>query len=516
MLKLNDLRIGVRLGGGFALILVLLATVMAIGVWRLTGLAEATRAMMGQPLTKERLAQEWFRSVAVGVVRGRAIAKSSDPSLEGLFADDVKASTARGNEISRELEPLLNTPQEKALLETVMDKRKAYLASRDSLMKFKREGNAEEANRIHDSAFLPAATAYIAAMQGFLDSQAEQIKTIGTAVDENAAQGRWLVLLIGSAAAVFGALFAWRLTRSITHPIDNATRLADAVAGGDLTARVGAASEGRDELARLMGSLEAMTGSLRTLVGQVRQSTDSIGTASSEIASGNKDLSARTEQTASNLEQAASSMEQLNSTVRQTADSARQANQLASSAADVALRGGTVVSQVVQTMDDIQSSSRKVVDIIGVIDAIAFQTNILALNAAVEAARAGEQGRGFAVVAGEVRTLAQRCAEAAKEIKGLIGASVEKVENGSQLVANAGSTMGEIVTAVRGVSAMVGEIAAASAEQSQGIHQVNASVTQLDEMTQRNAALVEQSAAAAESLREQVNALSKVVSTFRL
>jgi methyl-accepting chemotaxis protein len=255
---------------------------------------------------------------------------------------------------------------------------------------------------------------------------------------------------------------------------------------------------------------------LRGLVGQIRQSADSIQVASAEVASGNADLSVRTEQAASNLQQTASSMEQLTGTVRQSADSASTANQLASSAATVAQRGGQVVSQVVSTMDEINTSSKKIVDIIGTIDGIAFQTNILALNAAVEAARAGEQGRGFAVVASEVRSLAQRSAEAAKEIKALIGASVDKVASGSKLVQDAGSTMTEIVASVQRVTDIIGEITAAAAEQSAGIGQVNTAVTQHDQMTQQNAALVEESAAAAESLKDQAQRLAGVVGTFRL
>jgi methyl-accepting chemotaxis protein len=302
--------------------------------------------------------------------------------------------------------------------------------------------------------------------------------------------------------------------QSICRPMTEAQALAASIARGDLTNQI--TLSGRDESTQLMQALSNMQESLRALVGQVRNSTDSISTASAEIATGNQDLSARTEQTASNLQQAASSMEQLTGTVKQSADSARQANQLASSAAEVAARGGSVVSQVVTTMDEINASSKKISDIIGVIDGIAFQTNILALNAAVEAARAGEQGRGFAVVAGEVRSLAQRSAQAAREIKALIGASVEKVDSGSRLVADAGKTMQEIVGSVQRVSDIIGEITAASSEQSDGIGQVNTAVTQLDQMTQQNAALVEESAAAAESLRDQAQRLASVVATFRL
>jgi len=303
-------------------------------------------------------------------------------------------------------------------------------------------------------------------------------------------------------------------SNSIVRPIREARTIAQGIAAGDLTARI--AVEGRDEAAQLLGALAAMQTALRGMVGQVRESAESIQTASAEVASGNADLSQRTEEAASSLQQTASSMTQLTGTVRQSADAAAQANQLASSASAVASRGGEVVSQVVSTMDEINTSSKKIADIIGVIDGIAFQTNILALNAAVEAARAGEQGRGFAVVAGEVRSLAQRSAEAAKEIKSLIGTSVDKVETGARLVQDAGSTMNEIVASVQRVSDIIGEITAAASEQSSGIGQVNTAVTQLDQMTQQNAALVEESAAAAESLKDQAQKLAKVVSTFRL
>jgi methyl-accepting chemotaxis protein-2 (aspartate sensor receptor) len=310
-----------------------------------------------------------------------------------------------------------------------------------------------------------------------------------------------------------GAGLFWMMGRWVSQPLNQLGSAIAAVAEGDLTQPV--RSERRDEIGTLMRHVESMRGRLAQSIGAVRQSVESISTASVEIAQGNNDLSGRTEQAASSLQQTASSMEQLTGTVKQTADSARTANQLASSAAEVASKGGSVVSQVVATMDDIQTSSRKIADIIGVIDGIAFQTNILALNAAVEAARAGEQGRGFAVVASEVRSLASRSAEAAKEIKSLIGASVEKVDSGSKLVADAGHTMTEIVASVRRVNDMIGEITAAAAEQSTGLGHVNASVSQLDQMTQQNAALVEQSAAAAESLKQQAAKLAEAVHRFQ-
>ena len=404
--------------------------------------------------------------------------------------------------------------EEKKLMAAVAEARKGYLGVRDAIMAAKRDGKAEEANRIFDSQFGAASGAYVQRMQSYLDFQRKTIDIAAQNIERSASQGRARMLAVGFVALALGAAFAWLLTRSITQPVVQATRLADSVARGNLSQQIDV--QGRDEIAGLMRSLVAMTASLQTMVASVRASSDSIGTASAEIATGNQDLSARTEQTASNLQQAASSMEQLTGTVKQSADSARQANQLASSAAEVAARGGLVVSQVVATMDDINASSKKIADIIGVIDGIAFQTNILALNAAVEAARAGEQGRGFAVVASEVRSLAQRSAEAAKEIKGLIGASVEKVEGGSKLVADAGRTMTEIVGSVKRVSDIIGEITAAATEQSQGIGEVNGSVAQLDQMTQQNAALVEQSAAAAESLKEQAVKLAGVVASFQL
>jgi methyl-accepting chemotaxis protein len=319
--------------------------------------------------------------------------------------------------------------------------------------------------------------------------------------------------LVGITLAIFLPLM-WVTLRSICGPLDQAVAVATRIASGDLSGRV--AAEGRDEPARLMKALADMQASLRGLVGQVRESSESIEVASSEVASGNADLSQRTELAAGNLQRTASSMEQLTATVLSSADSAHTANQLASSAAEVAARGGSVVEKVVSTMNEINASSKKIADIIGVIDGIAFQTNILALNAAVEAARAGEQGRGFAVVAGEVRNLAQRSAEAAKEIKSLIGTSVGKVETGSKLVHDAGTTMSEIVASVQRVTDIIGEISAASSEQSQGIGEVKRAIGEVDQMTQQNAALVEESAAAAESLKAQAAKLAGVVSTFRL
>jgi len=324
---------------------------------------------------------------------------------------------------------------------------------------------------------------------------------------------RWILgILIGCVA--LGLLLAIVIARIVSAPLTHAVKIAQSVASGDLTSRIEAQTN--DETGQLLEALKEMNDSLVKIVGEVRTGTDTIATASGQIATGNQDLSSRTEEQASSLEQTAASMEELTSTVKQNADNARQANQLAVSASEVAIKGGSVVGQVVDTMGSINASSRKIVDIIGVIDGIAFQTNILALNAAVEAARAGEQGRGFAVVASEVRSLAQRSAAAAKEIKTLIGDSVEKVEEGSRQVAEAGRTMEEIVDSVKRVTDIMGEITAASQEQTSGIEQINQAITQMDQVTQQNAALVEEAAAAAGSLQEQATSLVKAVSVFRL
>ncbi|NBQ69921.1 MAG: HAMP domain-containing protein [Nitrosomonadaceae bacterium] len=333
------------------------------------------------------------------------------------------------------------------------------------------------------------------------------------------AQGHYETIFMASVAAMIlgvslAMIIGFLIIRAIVGPLNEAITVANAVASGDLTSRIEVNST--NETGRLLQALRTMNDNLVDLVGKVRMGTDQISTASGEIASGNSDLSQRTEEQASSLEETASSMEELTSTVKQNADNARQANQLAAGASEVAMKGGAVVGQVVQTMSSINESSKKIVDIISVIDGIAFQTNILALNAAVEAARAGEQGRGFAVVATEVRTLAQRSAAAAKEIKELISDSVAKVEDGTRLVDEAGATMDEIVGAVKRVTDIMSEISAASQEQSSGIEQVNQAVTQMDEVTQQNAALVEEAAAAAESMQEQAQALIQAVSTFKL
>jgi methyl-accepting chemotaxis protein len=513
---MNHLNIGKRLALGFAVVLVLAACMAALASWRLAATAAATRQMMDEPLIKERLIADWNRNINGGVRRTMAIAKSSDTSLVELFKEDQAQSTKSSSELQDRIKALIRSPEEQALFDDVGKARVAYINSRDEIVRLKKDGQAEAADKLLTEVFLPSSKVYLERMQNFLDYQRQSIDKTAAGIDSANSNGRVLLLMFGLAMLAVGVVAAWSITRGITAPLAAANELAERVADRNLVPSGQGAPARADEIGQLQTTLRRMRESLADTIGGIRDVAESIGTASAEIASGNQDLSARTEKAASSLQQTASAMEELTSTVQQSAASAGQANSLAVSAANVAQRGGDVVGQVVHTMDEINASSRKIADIIGVIDGIAFQTNILALNAAVEAARAGEQGRGFAVVASEVRSLAGRSADAAKEIKSLIGSSVERVQAGSTLVAEAGRTMEELVGAVQRVKDIMSEISTATAEQSDGIAQVNLAITQLDQVTQQNAALVEESTAAAESLREQARTLTDAVGTFRV
>jgi len=510
----KQLRIGPRLGLAFGLVLVLLGIVAGVGIYSLQALDAAV----------ERIYVN--RTVPLGLVAdiNRLTNRNRFLLADMLLKPEPAHIQERDQELDENIQAIsdhLKTYQsqpldarEKQMLDELVVARSAFAqeglaAARKALA----AGDMAAAQAAYQraSALGRAVAKTLDALQ---DLQVDGAKLEYEGAHALQVRALWVSSVTTAVALGLGALLAWLIAHGITTPVQAAVRIAESVAAGDLSQRIEAS--GRDELAQLQRALSQMNDNLAQIVGQVRQSSDSIATGSSQIATGNADLSQRTEEQASNLQQTAASMEQMSATVRQNADVARTATQLAHTASGVAAKGGQVVAQVVHTMDEITASSRKIADIIGTIDGIAFQTNILALNAAVEAARAGEQGRGFAVVAGEVRLLAQRSAEAAKEIKNLISQSVEKVDSGSALVAEAGNTMGEIVAQVRRVADLIGEIDAASGEQAKGIGQVAEAVQQLDQVTQQNAALVEESAAAAESLKQQAAKLAEAVDVFKL
>jgi methyl-accepting chemotaxis protein len=511
---LSNMKIGQRLALGFALVLALSILIMAISILKLNAVAEAAEQMLDQPVKKERMISDWAGNIAVAVIRTSAIIKSSDTSLTEFFAKNTEETNAKASMYLKEVEPLMTSPEEKSTFAKMIALRGAYAGGRAEAVRLKSEGKVEESMQVHDKVYIPAAVAYQANIQSLVALQRKQVDDLQSQIQAIKSESRRTVILLGILSVAFGAICAWWLTRSITRPVQAAVSLARRVAAGDLTSRREAST--KDEVGALQDALADMNEHLLGLVTEIRSGSHAIATASSEIAAGNLDLSARTEQQAGSLEETASSMEELTSTVAQNAGNARQASVLATSASEVAGRGGVVVAQVVQTMASINASSKKIVDIIGVIDSIAFQTNILALNAAVEAARAGEQGRGFAVVATEVRSLAHRSAAAAKEIKVLIGDSVARVDDGAKLVDQAGATMNEIVGSVQRVNDIIAEITTATDEQTAGIGQINEAINQMDQVTQQNAALVEEAAAASNAMHEQAGQLLQAVSVFKL
>ncbi|WP_367066498.1 methyl-accepting chemotaxis protein [Oryzisolibacter sp. LB2S] len=511
-MRLNDIKVGTRLALSFGLVLLITATIAGIGVWRLQTLANETQRLTSTDNERLRAAVQWRQGIDQNWIRTRAALL--DPGNDRLAAWNAEmAETSKGVDVSRKVvERLLQSDEGRRMLGDIDRAREAYRGPRAEL--FKRKAAGEDVAPLVDSQLKPLSDAYIQTLTAL---EARQLMLYEQTRDQAvaaASTGRMILVAATVVALLLGAVAALLLSRSITAPLHLAVRRAGQIAEGDLTQPIDA--QGRDEAAALLGALRDMQASLTRVVADVRANAEGVATASSQIAQGNQDLSARTESQASALEETAASMEQLGATVRQNADNAAQANQLAMTASTVAVQGGEVVAEVVDTMRGINDASRKIADIIGVIDGIAFQTNILALNAAVEAARAGEQGRGFAVVAGEVRSLAQRSAEAAKEIKQLITDSVQRVEQGTQLVDRAGSTMTEVVGAIRRVTDIMGEISAASREQSSGVAQVGEAVTQMDQATQQNAALVEESAAAAGSLNQQAGELVRAVAVFKL
>ncbi len=511
---MNFFAIGVRLALAFAAVLMLTVITTGVAVWQLQQTATAAQGLIEAPLAKERLISDWYLYIHTAVRRTTAIAKSSDPVLATFFADEQKLSATTTTEILKKVEALMASDAERALFADISSARKVYSTSRDEVIRLKTDGKAQEADKLLESAFVPAARDYQAKVQALLSLQRKALDESAVPIKAASDQARLVLLALGCASLVLGGAGAMVMTRSITRPLAQALDEAKRVSQGDLTSHH--RSDARDEVGHLLNAMSDMQLSLSDVVQSVRQGSESVATASAEIAQGNNDLSARTEQQASALEQTTASMQALSATVKQNAGRATQANQLAMSASSVAVQGGAVVAQVVDTMRGINEASRKIADIIQVIDGIAFQTNILALNAAVEAARAGEQGRGFAVVASEVRSLAGRSAEAAKEIKSLIGTSVDRVANGTALVDQAGATMSQVVDSIQRVTDIMREISEASQEQATGVAQVGQAITQMDSATQQNAALVEEMAAAASSLKSQAQSLVQTVAVFRL
>jgi methyl-accepting chemotaxis protein len=512
-MNISNVRIGTRMGVAFGVVLLMMGAVILMGMSRLAQIGSTNDRMIDKDLVKADAANLINATTRANARRTMELFLAADAGEMAPTFEKIAANKKIIDEALVTLDRLIYLPEGRALLSQLTTMRGAYVKSFTRVGALLKAGNKDEAAQIMKSETLPA----LDAMQQPIDALTALQKKIvldGSAdVKSHIQTARSAMLILGTCAGILGAVLAWRITRSITIPLNAAVQVANTVARGDLTSRIDATTA--DETGQLLAALKRMNASLLDIVGRVRSGTDSIATASGQIAAGNLDLSSRTEEQASALEETASSMEELTSTVKQNADNARQANALAVSASETASQGGAVVADVVRTMGEINESSRQIVDIIGVIDSIAFQTNILALNAAVEAARAGEQGRGFAVVAAEVRNLAQRSAAAAKEIKGLIGASVERVEAGSKLVDQAGATMSAVVDSVRRVTDVIAEISAASAEQTAGIEQINQAIIQMDSVTQQNAALVEEAAAAAATMQDQAGNLAEVVSNFQ-
>ena len=509
-----DLRIGARLATAFAFVVLLLVAVVGVGLLRLTDLRDQLHLVVEDRYPKVLLATGIKNDVNLIVRNVRAMLIDKDESSVRKAAADNSAARARIVEAMDKLDSTLQAPETRRIFGEVREKRLAFVSDQDAFASLLASGNRDGAVELTLGRMREDQHDYQRTIDTLLAELGRQFEQAAAEGDQGFEFGRTVMLVLGGVAIGLAALMAWIVTRSITRPIGTAVQVARAVAAGDLRSEIRV--ETRDEAGQLLQALKEMNDGLVRIVMEVRQGSDSIATGSNQIASGNLDLSQRTDEQASNLQQTAASMEQLTGTVRTNAATARSASDVADSACRVATKGGEVVDQVVRTMGEIEQASRKIADITGVIDGIAFQTNILALNAAVEAARAGEQGRGLAVVATEVRALAQRSAQAAREIKGLIGDSVGKVRDGSELVDSAGRTMGEIVAQVRNVNEMLSQISRATAEQTDGIGQVNDAVSQLDQVTQQNAALVEESAAAAESLKSQAARLVSAVAVFRL
>ena len=521
-MNLYNMKVGTRLGLGFLLVLSFLVAVTVVGIYNMKLIQDRLDNVVGTNNVVNRLVIEMRTNVADRITSLRILTLLSEPDDMAPEMKHVNDLAAAYDVAEKKLTEKFDkagaaTPQEKDLLRQTKEYEAAALPAIAKASEMWLGSKAEEATKVLIREIRPNQKKWMATLEQLAILEEKQTAEAAKTAESEYQTARNIMLGFAGFAVFMGVLAAVVITRKLIKQLggepDYTARIASSIAHGDLSISIDTSNASKGSL---LMEVREMRNSLKDIVGQVRLGTETIGTASREIAAGNIDLSSRTEMQASSLEKTASAMEELTATVKQNADNAREANLLAATASDVARKGGDVVAQVVDTMGSINTSANKIVDIIGVIDGIAFQTNILALNAAVEAARAGEQGRGFAVVAAEVRNLAQRSAAAAKEIKTLIGDSVEKVERGSKLVGQAGVTMDEVVASVKRVTDIMSEISNASQEQSRGIEQVNMSIIEMDSMTQQNAALVEEAAAAAQSLQDQANELGRVVSIFKL
>lgn len=512
---MKHMTLGRRLALAFGVVMVLILAILGMGLSRMAQMAELTEKIVTKDWLKTVVANDIIELANDNAKANMELFLLTEQAQISKTLKRIEQNKKKMTELVDKLETLLYLPEGRALLEKMKEARKPYVASFSKAAKLLlEEGQREEAGRLMVQETIPALNEFRTATDSLIKLQEKLLEQSGQEAQQDYTGGRVLMSVLGVLALCIVVGCAVWVTRSITQPMAVAVRVAEGIARGELDHSISVTS--RDETGRLLEAMQRMNEALRQMVSDIRLAASSAVTATDEIVQGNSDLSQRTQEQASALEETTSSMEQMTSTVKQNADNARQANQLAANARAQAEQGGEVVSQAVTAMAEITQSSKKIADITSVIDGIAFQTNLLALNAAVEAARAGEQGRGFAVVAAEVRKLAQRSAEAAKEIKTLIGESVDKVAGGSRLVGETGKALGDIVLAVKKVSDIVAEIAAASQEQSAGIEQVNKAVMQMDEMTQQNAALVEEAAAASESVGSQMQQLQQLVAFFKV
>ena len=512
-MNLRRFRIGTRLAMGSGLLLLLLTLAMALG-YRQIGSTGPQLAWLRTLQQRQDLARDWRTQVQLNLTRTDAVARAggAGPVAE-QFSPLIKSTSAKITSLQDELGSLIDTDDGRALLKDIAEARKSYVEIRNQVFAHLKAGEGDSALHLLQSRMQPAAQAYLALIARMAELQDRRAQDAAEHMAQEAGRTQTMLLMLGAICLALGVAAAWLISRSVVAPLRAAVQTAVEIGRGDLSIEIRA--DGKDETAELAAALSSMKEALKGVVSSVRMNAQSVATASSEIAMGSDDLSARTEQQACAVQQTAASMEQLSAGVKRNADNAVAANELAQEASRVAREAGDVVGQAVQSMQGIEDSARRIADIIGTVDGIAFQTNILALNAAVEAARAGEQGRGFAVVAAEVRLLARRSAEAAKEIKALIGVSLERVEHGAALVGRSGDTMQAVVQAIGRVAGIAQEISAASLGQSADVRQVGQAVMKMDEATQQNSALAEQSAAAAGSLQGQAHELLNLVAVFK-